>query len=155
MNVFSIVWKNFKQWLSVDKPPQSNAAPPRSLYLRHLDCGSCNGCELELNALSNPLYDSVQYGIQFESSPRHADALVMTGPYTRNLDEAARLTLAAMPAPIIITIGDCARDGHIFQDTYAIMERPSEIQSAIQQHIPGCPPTPGQILAALQKFKTE
>src|SRR5688572_20729884 len=79
-----------------------------SLFVRHLDCGSCNACELELNALANPIYDTPSWGIHFEASPRHADILVLTGPYVRGLDVAARSTLESMPIPRIVTIGDCA-----------------------------------------------
>jgi len=132
---------------SLDRP----SLPSRqySLAIRHLDCGSCNACELELNALTNQLYDIEQYGIHFEASPRHADILAMTGPYTRGLDEAARLTLEAMPIPRIVTIGDCANDGGLFQNTYAVINKPEVIKKAIIHHIPGCPPTPKVILAAL------
>ena len=121
----------------------------RSLFLRHLDCGSCNGCEMELNALSNPIYDIAQYGIRFESSPRHADLLVMTGPYTRNLDEAAQLTAAAMPKTRIITIGDCTQNGGVFQDSYAVIPKPEQIENAIEAHVSGCPPNPNEILNLL------
>ena len=129
----------------------------RSLFIRHLDCGSCNGCELELNALTNSIYDIASYGIHFEASPRHADVLAMTGVFTRNLAEAARLTLEAMPTPQIIAVGDCAIDGGIFKDrkSYAIMEKPEEIKKAIinEIRVPGCPPEPGVILKALLKYK--
>lgn len=111
--------------LRTEKPPLPGLmAKRRSIFIRHLDCGSCNGCELELNALNNPIYDLERFGIQFEASPRHADVLFMTGPFTRNLEEAARLTLQAMSEPSrIITIGDCARDGGIFKDSYAVTTR--------------------------------
>lgn len=134
------------------------ARRPRSVFLRHLDCGSCNGCELELAALSNPIYDSERYGVKFEASPRHADVLVLTGPMTRNLVEAARLTLDAMPLPRrIVTIGDCtcntdtADEQNVFRDSYAATELPKELQNALMVggHVPGCPPTPEAILTAL------
>lgn len=122
----------------------------RSVWLRHLDCGSCNACELELNALSNPIYDSERFGIKFEASPLHADALILTGVFTRNLVEAAELTLEAMSEPKqIITVGDCANDGGIFKGSYAIADRPENIQRAIRGHVAGCPPTPEDILRAL------
>ena len=124
-------------------------AQRHSIFIRHLDCGSCNGCELELNALANPIYDVAQYGIHFEASPRHADILAMTGVFTRNLAEAAQLTLEAMPIARIITIGDCANDGDVFRDSYALAKRPEEIEKAIIAHVPGCPPTPTDIMKAL------
>lgn len=120
-----------------------------SLMIRHLDCGSCNACELELNALTNTVYDIEQYGIRFEASPRHADILAMTGPYTRGLDEAARLTLDTMPTPRIVAIGDCTKNGGPFQNAYGTVEHPQDIQQAIVAHIPGCPPSPDEIMRAL------
>jgi Ni,Fe-hydrogenase III small subunit len=120
-----------------------------SMTIRHLDCGSCNACELELNALANPIYDVEKFGIRFEPSPRHADILVMTGPYTRGLHEAAQLTLAAMPMPRIVTIGDCANEHGFFKHSYAVMDPPMEIKDAIICHIPGCPPSPLVLLEAL------
>ena len=138
---------------SQDVQLPKQAAKRRSVFIRHLDCGSCNGCELELNALSNPIYDIERFGIQFEASPRHADVLVMTGPFTRNLEEAARLTFEAMPEPRrIVTIGDCAKDGGIFKNSYAVMDRPTKIENAIVDHVAGCPPTPEDILKALIKL---
>lgn len=136
----------------VQRPPQQpNGASikPRSVFIRHLDCGSCNGCELELNALSNPIYDAAQYGIHFEASPRHADVLAMTGAFTRNLEDAAEYTLGAMPEPRIITIGDCAKDGGVFSKGYATKARPDGIEAAIVAHVPGCPPSPQDVLGVL------
>ncbi len=125
----------------------------RSLWIRHLDCGSCNGCELELTALENPVYDAQHLGIEFKSSPRHADVIAMTGPFTRNLAEAAKLTVEAMPAPRIVLIGDCAIDKGIYQGSYALAERPTEMENAIIAKVPGCPPTPQQILDVLCQLK--
>ena len=127
--------------------------PRRSLWLRHLDCGSCNGCELELTALENPVYDAQHLGIEFKSSPRHADVAVMTGPFTRNLAEAAQLTVEAMPEPRVVLIGDCAIDRGIYQGSYALADRPPEIENAIIAKVPGCPPTPQQILDVLTQLK--
>ena len=138
--------------------PPTLAGRKRSVFLRHLDCGSCNGCELELVALSNPIYASERYGIKFEASPCHADALVLTGPMTRNLVEAAKLTFEAMPMPRrIVTVGDCtcAKDSedekNVFRESYATTELPVELQSAIVGHVIGCPPTPEEILKALAR----
>lgn len=122
---------------------------PCSLFIRHLDCGSCNACEMEMNALASPIYDSAQWGIHFEASPRHADILALTGPYVRSLDRAARETLEAMPVPRIVTIGDCACRSSVFQNSYAIIPFPKEIEKAIIAHVPGCPPCPEDILRAL------
>jgi len=125
----------------------------RSLWIRHLDCGSCNGCELELTALENPVYDAQHLGIEFKCSPRHADVIAMTGPFTRNLAEAAKLTVEAMPVPRILLIGDCAIDKGIYQGSYALAERPTEMENAIIAKVPGCPPTPQQILDVLCQLK--
>ncbi len=122
---------------------------PCSLFIRHLDCGSCNACEMELNALTNPIYDAAQWGIHFEPSPRHADILALTGIYVRSLDRAARSTLEAMPVPRIVTIGDCAKSEEEFQNSYAIIPYPDEVRKAIIAHVPGCPPSPEKILQAL------
>jgi Ni,Fe-hydrogenase III small subunit len=140
------------QWHTQPAPQ----APLRraSVFLRHLDCGSCNGCELELHALSNPIYDIERFGISFVTSPRHADVLIMTGCFTRNLAEAARLTFDAMSEPRqIITIGDCADDGGVFKDSYAVTTRPEDIERAIVGRVRGCPPAPDQILAALEQLR--
>jgi Ni,Fe-hydrogenase III small subunit len=127
-----------------------------SMTLRHLDCGSCNGCELQLNALANPCYDMEGYGIAFESSPRHANYLVMTGPVTRGLAGAACRTLEAMPEPGIVAVGDCAvgpeaaEDGAWFHDSYARSPRTAAyLERFVIRRIPGCPPSPARILAAL------
>lgn len=125
----------------------------RSLWIRHLDCGSCNGCELELTALENPVYDAQHLGIEFKASPRHADVVAMTGPFTRNLAEAAKLTVEAMPVRRIVLIGDCAIDKGIYQGSYALAERPPEMEDAIIASVPGCPPTPQQILDVLTQLK--
>src|ERR1700686_4990566 len=105
--------------------------PRRSLWIRHLDCGSCNGCELELTALENPVYDAQHLGIEFKPSPRHADVVAMTGPFTRNLAEAAQLTVQAMPVPRVVLIGDCAINKGIYVGSYALANRPPEIEDAI------------------------
>ena len=113
-----------------------------SVFIRHLDCGSCNGCEMELNALTNPVYDVAQYGI-------HADILAMTGPFTRNLKQAALTTLEAMPVPRIIAIGDCAINGGAFRDSYGVTKWPPAIEKAIIAQVEGCPPSPADILKVL------
>jgi Ni,Fe-hydrogenase III small subunit len=122
----------------------------RSLAIRHVDAGSCNGCELELHALSNIVYDLERFGLRFVASPRHADVLLVTGPPTRNLIEALRATWAATPDPKwVVAVGDCAVDGGVFKGSYAIV---GGIAAAVPVDlvVPGCPPTPLQIMAGLR-----
>ena len=126
----------------------------RSLFIRHLDCGSCNACELELNALNNPVYDVAQYGIHFEASPRHADIVALTGILTRSLLRAALQTIETMPEARIITIGDCAHDSGVFRESYAITEDiPEPIKKAILAHVQGCPPSPTEIIEVLASLE--
>lgn len=120
-----------------------------SLFIRHLDCGSCNACERELMALLNPIYDAERWGIHFEASPRHADLLALTGPYVRSLNWVALRTLQAMPVPRIVAVGDCACKISEFENSYAISPYPEDIKKAIIKCIPGCPPEPEKILENL------
>ena len=118
----------------------------RSLCLRHVDAGSCNGCELELSALSNIVYDLERFGLRFVASPRHADVLLVTGPLTRNLHEALWRSWAATPDPKwVVAVGDCAVDGGVFKGSYAIGAAPVPFDLTIA----GCPPTPTQLLDGL------
>jgi Ni,Fe-hydrogenase III small subunit len=121
----------------------------RSLSIREVDAGSCNGCELEINALSNPYYDCERFGLRFVASPRHADVLLVTGPVTRNMCEALEKTYEAMPAPKwVVAAGDCALDGGCFSGSYAVVGGVSKVVP-VDLHIPGCPPTPVQLLKGL------
>ncbi len=121
----------------------------RSLAIRHVDAGSCNGCEMELHALSNPLYDLERFGLRFVASPRHADVLTVTGPVTRNMAEALRRTYDAMPNPKwVIAVGDCARGGGCFAGSYAVAGG-VEAVLPVDLHIPGCPPEPIDLLKGL------
>jgi Ni,Fe-hydrogenase III small subunit len=121
----------------------------RSLAIRAVDAGSCNGCELELQALSNPFHDLERFGLHFVASPRHADGLMVTGPVSRNMAEALARTHAAAPEPKwVIAVGDCARDGGCFKGSYAILGGVSEV-IPVDLHIPGCPPTPTALLQGL------
>jgi len=121
----------------------------RSLSIREVDAGSCNGCELELHALNNPFYDLERFGIRFVASPRHADVLLVTGPVTRNMEEALRRTYEATPAPKwVVAVGDCAFNGGVFAGGYACVGGVSEIVP-VDLHIRGCPPTPEQLLEGL------
>ncbi len=126
----------------------------RSLHLREVDTGSCGACESEIAALSNPIYDIQRFGIDFVASPRHADALVVTGPLSRNMALALQRTYEAMPGPkFVITVGDCALDGGEFKASY--YRYPEGIRGLIGSvilHIPGCPPSPAQVLSALLAF---
>lgn len=121
----------------------------RSLQIRHLDCGSCNGCDFELAALLNPVYDVQRFGFDFVASPRHADVLAVTGIVTRNLAEAAQYTFEATPDPkLVVAIGDCAINGGVFKNGNAVV---GPVKNVLPVHlkIPGCPPSPEDILKAL------
>jgi Ni,Fe-hydrogenase III small subunit/formate hydrogenlyase subunit 6/NADH:ubiquinone oxidoreductase subunit I len=118
----------------------------RSLHLRHLDAGSCNGCDWELAALLNPVYDVRRLGIDFVASPRHADGVIVTGPVTRNLELAVRRTWEAVPEPrLVIAVGACACSGGIAGQSYASLGGVAEILP-VDVFIPGCPPRPEAII---------
>lgn len=124
----------------------------RSLAIREVDTGSCGACESEIIAANNPIYDLQRFGIQFVASPRHADALLVTGPVSRNMLTALKRTYDAMPAPkFVITCGDCALDGGVFKDSYYV-EGAVKAILPVTLHIPGCPPSPLSILRALTAF---
>ena len=121
----------------------------RSLSIREVDAGSCNGCELEIHALNNAYYDIDRFGLRFVASPRHADVLLVTGPVTKNMREALERTYDATPDPKwVIALGDCARDGGCFAGSYAVAGGVSAI-IPVDLHIPGCPPRPIAILKGL------
>jgi len=121
----------------------------RSLSIRHVDAGSCNGCELEIHALSNAFYDLERFGLRFVASPRHADVLTVTGPVTKNMREALLRTYDAIPDPKwVIAIGACAVDGGIFASSYAVEGGVKDVVP-VDLTIPGCPPNPRQLLAGL------
>src|SRR5450759_5236630 len=120
-----------------------------SLSIREVDAGSCNGCELEVNALGNAFYDLERFGLRFVASPRHADVLLVTGPVTRNMREALERTYNATPAPKwVVTVGDCASTGGCFAGSYAIVGGVSEVVP-VDLHVSGCPPSPVELLQAL------
>lgn len=120
----------------------------RALAIRHVPAGSCNGCELELRATQNLIHDLTQYGLSFTPSPRHADILLLTGVASRNMVEAARQARAAMPDPaLVVALGDCAVDGGVFKSSPAVNGGAATI-TPIDLTIPGCPPTPAQIVQA-------
>jgi len=121
----------------------------RSLSIRHVDAGSCNGCELEIHALGNPFYDIERFGIRFVASPRHADVLLVTGPVSRHMENALRRTAAATPAPrYVIAAGTCACDGGEFGVSYASRGAVENVLP-VDAKIPGCPPPPELLLKAL------
>ena len=121
----------------------------RSLSIREVDAGSCNGCELEVHALNNPFYDLERFGFKFVASPRHADVLMVTGPVTRNMREALERTYAATPDPKwVVAVGDCGCTGGIFGETYATCGRVANV-IPVDVAIPGCPPTPTALLQGI------
>src|SRR5271170_8195118 len=121
----------------------------RALCIRAIDAGSCNGCELEIHALNNPLYNIEGLGIRFVASPRHADLLLVTGPVSRNMEVALRRTYAATPDPkLVVAIGDCGCTGGIFAEGYASLGRVSNVIK-VDVAVPGCPPSPTQILQGI------
>ncbi len=118
----------------------------RALNIRQLDPGSCNGCEAEIIALTNPHYDLERFGIHFVASPKHADMLLVTGPVTRNMAEATRLTYQATPAPkLVVAVGACGCSGGVFAESHAIAG-PVDAVLPVDAYIPGCPPTPAMLL---------
>jgi Ni,Fe-hydrogenase III small subunit len=121
----------------------------RSLSVREVDAGSCNGCELEIHALGNVFYDLERFGLRFVASPRHADVLLVTGPVTHNMREALERTYRATPNPKwVVAVGDCALKGGIFADGYACVGGVSKV-IPVHLHIPGCPPSPTALLQGL------
>jgi Ni,Fe-hydrogenase III small subunit len=150
--------------VTIDAPPASDTALAelasrvdeaarrrlgRSLSIREVDAGSCNGCELEIHALNNAVYDLERFGIRFVASPRHADVLLVTGPVTANMREALERTHAATPGPKwVVAVGDCARDGGLFAGSPACVGGAASVVP-VDLHIAGCPPTPLALLEGL------
>ncbi len=121
----------------------------RALTIRMVDAGSCNGCELEINALGNPYYNIEGLGIKFVASPRHADMLLVTGPVSRNMATALRRTFDATPEPkLVVAVGDCGCDGGIFGESYASCGRVANV-IPVDVVVPGCPPPPLEILRGI------
>jgi Ni,Fe-hydrogenase III small subunit len=121
----------------------------RSLSIREVDAGSCNGCELEIHALNNAFYDLERFGLRFVASPRHADVLLVTGPVTKNMREALERTYNATPDPKwVVAVGDCALDGGLFSGSYAVVGGVSAVVP-VDLHIRGCPPRPTELLRGL------
>ncbi len=121
----------------------------RALNVRQLDAGSCNGCEAEIAALTNPYYDLERFGIHIVASPKHADMLLVTGPVTRNMAEAVKATYEAVPAPkLVVAVGACGCSGGIFAGSYAIVGAVDAV-IPVDGYIPGCPPTPAMLVAGI------
>ncbi|MFS8036863.1 NADH-quinone oxidoreductase subunit B family protein [Xanthobacter sp. AM11] len=121
----------------------------RSLSIREVDAGSCNGCELEIHALGNAFYDLERFGLRFVASPRHADVLLVTGPVAKNMAEALKRTFDATPAPKwVVAAGDCAINGGVFAGSYAVTDGVAAV-IPVDLRIPGCPPTPVELLTGL------
>jgi Ni,Fe-hydrogenase III small subunit len=135
------------------RPPvdPSLAAPlHRSLQLRHVDAGSCNGCELELHSIFSPVYDAERFGVRVVASPRHADALIVSGPVTKNMAGPLAKTHAALPEPgLVVSLGDCAGDCGVFRGAYGVVGSVGDVL-AVDVHIAGCPPRPEAIIEALR-----
>lgn len=121
----------------------------RALVIRHIDAGSCNGCELEIHALNNPYYNLEAIGIKFAASPRHADLLLVTGPVAKNMEVAVKRAYDATPEPkLVVAVGDCGCTGGIFGESYASCGRVSNV-IPVDVAIPGCPPTPLQLMQGI------
>jgi len=121
----------------------------RSLSIREVDAGSCNGCELEIHALNNAFYDLERFGLRFVASPRHADVLMVTGPVTKNMREALERTYNATPDPKwVVAVGDCPANGGVFAGSYAVAGGVNDV-IPVDLHIRGCPPRPVQLLQGL------
>ncbi len=121
-----------------------------SVQVRHVDAGSCNGCEVEISGAFGPVYDVERFGARLVASPRHADALLVTGVVTRNMAGPLRTTVAATPRPRrVIACGDCALNRGVFKDAYGVVGSVADVVP-VDVEIPGCPPTPSQIVAALR-----
>ncbi|HSE57473.1 MAG TPA: NADH-quinone oxidoreductase subunit NuoB [Nitrospiraceae bacterium] len=138
----------------VSQEANAKAAPfCRSLSIREVDTGSCNACEMEMNALMNPVYDAERFGIHIAASPRHADALVVTGPVTVNMAKPLKDVYKQTPDPkLVIALGDCAVNCGVFAGSYAVTG-PVDLHIPVDVRIAGCPPKPAEILEALARLR--
>ena len=165
--MFRILKKSLKTGVVTGRYPEAAPSPEgpspearekakpfaRSLAIREVDTGSCNACEMEMNALANPIYDAERFGMHVVASPRHADALVVTGPVTVNMERALKDVYKQTPDPkLVIALGDCAIDCGIFKGSYAVTG-PVDRHIPVDVRIPGCPPRPAEILAVLEALR--
>ncbi|ACV79321.1 NADH-quinone oxidoreductase subunit B family protein [Nakamurella multipartita] len=156
------LWRKIRVTGRVAEPappaPPVEQQPPRarelggSVQLRHVDAGSCNGCEVEIGAAFGPVYDAERYGARLVASPRHADALLVTGVVTRNMAQPLRRTYQAVPDPkLVVAVGDCARTCGVFRGAPGVAGAVGDIVP-VDLEIPGCPPRPEDIVAGLRKL---
>ncbi|HEY5012783.1 MAG TPA: oxidoreductase [Acidimicrobiia bacterium] len=137
---------------SVESLPDAVVGMRGSLQIRHVDAGSCNGCELEVASVFGPVYDAEQFGVRLVASPRHADALLVTGPVTKNMAVPLAKTLEATPAPkLVIALGDCALNCGAFRGGYGVEGAVGDVVP-VDAEVPGCPPDPAAILLALRRL---
>ena len=158
MAVFEL-WRKIRRTGRVAEPaparPAARSCPKAavlagSVQLRHVDAGSCNGCEIEIGSVFGPVYDAERYGARLVASPRHADALLVTGPVTRNMAEPLRKAYEATPAPKrVVAIGDCARDCGVFAGGYGVEGAVGDV-IPVDVVVRGCPPEPSEIIGALR-----
>lgn len=158
MPVFKL-WRKIRQTGRTAEPaparPDGPACPKAtalhgSVQLRHVDAGSCNGCEIEIGSAFGPVYDAERYGARLVASPRHADALLVTGPVTRNMAVPLRRTFEAVSEPrIVVALGDCAIDAGEFAGGYGVHGSVADVVP-VDVQVPGCPPEPAAIVAALR-----
>ncbi len=162
--MYQIIKQILRTGIKTEAPPQVDASllrevqqinaqilhhMGRALAIRHVDAGSCNGCELEIHALNNAYYNIEGLGIHFVASPRHADMLLVTGPVSRHMELALKRTYDATPEPrLVVAIGDCGCDGGIFGESYASCGGVGKV-IPVDVVVPGCPPTPTAILQGI------
>jgi len=155
------LWRKIRRTGRVAEPAPPRPAGPRpggaellggSVQVRHVDAGSCNGCEVEIGSAFGPVYDAERYGARLVASPRHADVLLVTGPVTRNMAQPLRRTYEATPEPrLVVAVGDCARNCGAFAGAYGVVGAVSDVV-AVDVEIAGCPPRPEAIVEGLRKL---
>jgi len=155
------LWRKIRRTGRVAEPPpplpegdrpEGAAVLGGSVQIRHVDAGSCNGCEVEIGSAFGPVYDGERYGARLVASPRHADALLVTGVVTRNMAEPLRRTFDAVPAPkLVVAVGDCARNCGVFAGAYGVAGAVRDVVP-VDVEIPGCPPRPEAIVEGLRKL---